>query len=180
MGKSLFVIIMNRAQLTTVILMVCLFSLSAQSGSTLMIVSKSGQKVNYPLSTIRNITYSSGNMNINKTNAVSEVFSITDVRFMNFNLNTAIEKIDLDENQKLQIFPNPAVDFVTLKYPAQSNENIRVDFFNLQAKLFYSKTIASQTGVNNYTLPVVALPSGLYICRIQNGQKTEYVKFVKN
>ena len=172
---------MNRAQSTISFLIVCLFSLTAQSGKTLMIISKSGQKVNYPLSTIQNITYSGGNMNINKTNnAVSDVFSISDVRLMNFSLNTAIEKIHSVENQNLQIFPNPAVNFITLKYFGEVFGNTQIDILNLQGRLFITKIIGSEFGTNNYTLPVTILPPGLYICRVQNNKKTEFVKFIKN
>jgi hypothetical protein len=69
----------------------------------------------------------------------------------------------------LQLFPNPASDFVNLS-GLQVNETIRL--FDLNGRLFISRKAASESE----TVPVSHLPAGLYVVRIGNGQTVKLVK----
>ncbi|GAB4493712.1 MAG: hypothetical protein OHK0019_18210 [Saprospiraceae bacterium] len=74
----------------------------------------------------------------------------------------------------LEVFPNPAADFLTVGLP-EENEAAFAQIFDLQGKIVFEKTISS---VQN-RLDVRSLPTGIYLLRVQQGGKTGSGKFVK-
>jgi len=71
--------------------------------------------------------------------------------------------------QDITVFPNPAVDFVTVS-GLQSNETIF--FYNINGKLLITRKAAGVTE----TVPVGNLPSGIYLLKTSNGQTVKWVK----
>lgn len=74
----------------------------------------------------------------------------------------------------MEVFPNPATDFLSVRLP-QENEASFAQIFDLQGKVVFEKTIS---GVQN-GLDVRSLPPGIYLLRVQQGGKIGLGKFVK-
>jgi hypothetical protein len=78
----------------------------------------------------------------------------------------------------LHIFPNPAINNITLHYSASSSEYINLSILDMTGKTISSTTIAKK-GDENYTLPVSALAPGMYFIELSDSVGKLYSKFVK-
>lgn len=74
----------------------------------------------------------------------------------------------------MEVFPNPATDFLNVRLP-QENEASFAQIFDLQGKVVFEKTIS---GVQN-RLDVRSLPTGIYLLQVRQGGKIGLGKFVK-
>lgn len=75
----------------------------------------------------------------------------------------------------MEIFPNPATDFLSVRLPEES-EAAFAQVFDLQGKIGFEKRIS---GAQN-SLDVRSLPSGIYLMRVEQEGKTGLRKFLKN
>jgi hypothetical protein len=79
------------------------------------------------------------------------------------------------KNAKVQVFPNPAKDFIECKIDNLSDRIMFVELYNIEGKLLEKKEMRNATKIN-----VESLKSGVYFvsCTLQSGQKCTG-KFVK-
>ena len=88
------------------------------------------------------------------------------------NISTSVVPMNLDQSL-VQIFPNPAIDFVSLKYSDDlSVNNISIVDMTGKKVRFFSK--------NEKTLNLIGLESGLYILRINTDQGILLKKMIKS
>lgn len=71
----------------------------------------------------------------------------------------------------LSIYPNPAADEVNVKINATSNNDVRVQLFDLQGRLVKEARYAAVSGAFSNTLDVRGLSSGIYLIKIKQGIK---------
>lgn len=158
------------------ILLICFCTLMVelQAESAINIKEKSGNQTQYSLQEIKKITFSSGNIVINKLTGVTESFSLSDIRHLNF-----MENLSIDESlvilTKTSLFPNPAGCVVNLRFPIPTSGDIQI--ISLDGRILYYQSIQDKSP--EIQINVSNMKSGLYICRINNGIETESVKFNK-
>ena len=81
--------------------------------------------------------------------------------------------LDMAEQAELQLFPNPAVDFVTVSCNgATLSSNAKVQIVNALGAVVKEATIASEQSL----VSVKGMPAGIYACRIVDGSNTVAVK----
>ena len=93
---------------------------------------------------------------------------------MSINLNVAfnmypVEVESLDFSSQINIFPNPANDFVTISN--QSNEQIAAEFYDLNGCM-QMKTEFEKKG--QFLINISTLPSGIYFMKIINVINSEF------
>ena len=75
---------------------------------------------------------------------------------------------DPDAFPTLDIFPNPASDFVELKFGSGLSEVTRLEWLSLDGQLLGRTSL--EQGSTNYQLSTAAFPSGVYLLRLVQGE----------
>jgi len=93
--------------------------------------------------------------------------------FNEIGLTTSTDSYSKKMND-IELFPNPANDFIILKMPGEIH-NSTVDILNIQGKIIKSLTVTK----NQNKLNINQFPSGIYLVRIQSNENQILKKFVK-
>lgn len=164
------------------ILLILGFSLTCMQGQNALIVNrKSGANASFVLTDIAKLTFAAGNMTVNKKTGNAGTYALTDIRYLNFSDDfTGTGELATDRAGKPAVYPNPATDELHIRYtPATATRCVRIEIIDLQGKTVYSRSVTVQVGAGLLTVPVHALPRGLYLCRVQQGNNMESTKFIK-
>lgn len=173
---------MNRKKIFIIVLISCGLCFQTNGQKELNIKSKSGTIDSYAISTIKKMTFSSGNMTISKKDLTANSFVITAVSHMFFGndmLNNAV-KIDNNLNNKLCLYPNPSVDLMSVRFSSKSSDKVLVAVIDLQGRIVLKETFSSQLGINSHVINVSELHHGLYLIQLQHDNVIESTKFIKN
>ncbi|MFN0175913.1 MAG: T9SS type A sorting domain-containing protein [Saprospiraceae bacterium] len=65
------------------------------------------------------------------------------------------------------IYPNPAVDQITVSIPSQNTEAVTIELLDTKGKIVMRQDQNLQSGANQFDLSIQALPSGIYLARIE-------------
>jgi hypothetical protein len=93
-------------------------------------------------------------------------------------LDVIITKTEQYINNTIQIFPNPAKDYFTLRYTDAMSETMRMSIFSVDCILIKSYEITNKSVSRECRIDVRHLPSGLYFIRIDTGHKTITKKLI--
>jgi endoglucanase len=149
--------------------------------SALYLIERSGAQTPIPLDNIRKLTFTSKNMTVNKTDGNSTNYKLGDLQYLSFiDHSSIVSQMMNGDNNYLTVYPNPAVDQLQIRFASTTSETVQLKFLNMQGVIFYHQTTISQTGTNQIMISVSQLPVGLYICQMQNGNKTESIRFLKH
>lgn len=78
------------------------------------------------------------------------------------------------------IFPNPAVNEVTINYKTDKIEKSVVDVFDVSGRIVLNKQFDYiPVGSHNYNIDISSIEKGVYLCRIKVGDNTETKKIIK-
>lgn len=74
--------------------------------------------------------------------------------------------IDLGSGVGVELFPNPASDFASLKIETESNLDLRFDLVDISGRLISTQRQQLPASITNHTIDLSQLPSGTYFVRI--------------
>lgn len=80
------------------------------------------------------------------------------------------EKKEAEKKLNLQLYPNPANRFSTVKFTLTSPAKVKIALYDTQGKLIKWVPVASQLATGTHVIPIYgieALPSGVYYCRFE-------------
>jgi hypothetical protein len=81
--------------------------------------------------------------------------------------------------EKFEIFPNPVRNQFTIKGFSNLADNIRIELFNLPGNRVSAEMVEKFISNDEITVHIPNLAPGLYLIRIQDGDKTLVRRFVK-
>ena len=70
-------------------------------------------------------------------------------------------------NNTMKVYPNPATDFINLEFDGIDASNFNVLVMDMSGKVVY-KLDGVQTAINQYTLPLNGIESGMYIVQLSD------------
>ena len=70
-------------------------------------------------------------------------------------------------NKPLKVYPNPATDFINLEFDGIDPSNFNVLVMDMSGKVVY-KLDGVETAINQYTLPLNGIESGMYIVQLSD------------
>jgi hypothetical protein len=143
---------------------------------------KSGTQTAISLSTIKKLTFPSGNLMLTKTDGSTSSFALTGLRSFNF-ASSGTTDVKVTTSQLIRsfaLYPNPVVNDIQINYESSSAGQLQLEIIDLQGRLQIKELINIQTGTNSKTISVANLQKGIYVCRMINANKSESVKFLKN
>lgn len=89
-----------------------------------------------------------------------------------------VESIQFGENEFWSIYPNPAIDQLTINLPETENQNIAISIYDLQGKLHKQFYFTGE--FNQLELPLADLEQGQYFLKtIANNQVSTHLFFKK-
>jgi hypothetical protein len=90
-----------------------------------------------------------------------------------------VKKDDQDEDpDALLIYPNPAIDKITVEYADDLIDMIRLEIISASGRKVYTEHLASDQQINE-TINISELPAGLYFVRIVKTNRIITGKFIK-
>lgn len=86
---------------------------------------------------------------------------------------------DLDNNAWMEVFPNPATDWLNITYNISNDNKADVQIINMLGQVVYTDGLRFASGTTNQTsVPVMGLPAGYYTIRITGGNFSSSRPFV--
>lgn len=147
---------------------------TAMAQPVLHVKEKTGFVTSFDLKNVKSLTFSAGNLMVNKKEAGSDIFALSGIQNLNFSQGTGINT--LHTNQSLfTIFPNPVKDVLCIGLMNNDNENHQVEIRSIDGKLIISAIFNSTEN----RISVSHLTRGIYFCRVQNETAWNTLKFIK-
>lgn len=151
---------------------ICLLEVSSQSN---MNVNQTSGINSFSLKDIRKLTFIDGKLNLTKASNETETFYISNIGMIDFDDKTIITSDNLvQKDYKTILYPSLVIDYFSIKNESIKNQTLTISIFDLHGK--------KQLEINGNTtdrINISQLHSGVYICRITYGNKTENLKFIK-
>ncbi len=91
------------------------------------------------------------------------------------------EEIDLEvvfENAGFGLFPNPAMDQVTVEVPLEADGKVSVSILDMSGKTTLAQQKMLTKGENQFTFDISNLPNGVYFVQVRNGEIANTRKLV--
>lgn len=154
---------------------------NTQAQSTMYVLENNGTQTPYPLSSIKNLTFPAGNLQVSKNDGSIAAYTLSNIRYLNFNsLTTNVSQTDNQEINDITLYPNPATDQFQISYNSLQANTVYLQIIDMQGRILRQQTIISQRGINQVEVSLSQLPMGVYICRLQNGNTIKNIKLLKN
>ena len=140
----------------------------AEAQNSLIVKLNNNSQSGYLLSNIDRITFLSGNLVLKNKDAVTSSIVLSDIDKMSFGVYSAVPEITANETS-LQVYPNPACNFIQLKNAPEGQIHIVV--FKLDGSILINKNLTDET----QCIDICNLSNGIYLLKVNN--KT--LKFTK-
>jgi len=75
---------------------------------------------------------------------------------------------EINDFNNLNIYPNPAQDWLTLSFVAQNSDNVLVTLSTITGSEVYSQKLNGNSGSYNHALDLSGLTKGVYLLRLQS------------
>lgn len=165
----------KRLKLSAVLLLG--LGLTGLQAQTMYVKQSNGTQTAYALSNVRKMTFSAGNVTVQKTDNTTGVYALSGLKYLSFeNLTTGINEPQMAAGNTLLIYPNPVTDMLTIDLTGTNNGEGHISILNLEGKVM-QKQQTEGTGI--VSLNLSQLPQGIYLCRYTNGTETKTVKIIK-
>jgi hypothetical protein len=91
--------------------------------------------------------------------------------------STGIENVSAEI--QFSIYPNPATDKMTINFATVTNAATKILVYDLSGKelMLFNRMLA--IGDHSMSFDISALPAGIYLCKIVEGEKISAKKFIK-
>lgn len=165
----------KRIKLSAVLLLgLGLTSLQAQ---TMYVKEKVGTQTAYTLSSVRKMTFTGGDVTVQKTDNSTGVYALSGLRYLNFtNLTTSITELPVQlVSGDLIAYPNPITDVLNIDLRGVEGEGT-ISIISFDGKVLQTQ---QTSGASTVTLNLSQLPKGIYLCRFANTTEIKTVKIIK-
>ncbi|HLP13097.1 MAG TPA: T9SS type A sorting domain-containing protein [Flavobacteriales bacterium] len=91
-----------------------------------------------------------------------------------------IENAETNELSDLAIYPNPANEQLNIAFNVIENTNAVVSILDVAGKVIYTTTLNATGGINKHLVNVAGFNNGVYFVRVNAGELSSTIKFIKN
>lgn len=146
-------------------------AISGLKAQTMYVRPTTGTQSAYSIATIKNLTFSNGNIVVNNTNGPNGTFALSSNRYLNFtDLTLATPTYELVKNS-FYVYPNPVTTVLNI-----TNQDPTQIFSHLEIISLEGRVVIAQ---NSTQVAVADLPQGMYFCKITSDNQIQTVKFLK-
>lgn len=167
---------MQYKQLIISVVLLLETGLTALQAQTLYIRENNGTQTVYTLSTVKKMTFASGNVTVLQSDNSTGIYALSELKYLSFqDLTTGIEEPLSRNNINLIIYPNPVNDLLNVDLTT-ANRNGMITILTPEGKVIQKQVTA---GTAIATLDLSHLPHGLYLLRYNNATEIKTVKIIK-
>jgi len=156
-------------------IIITVFFCVSVNAQTMFVRPVTGSQTTYSVAGIQKLTFDNGNMLVTNNTGANGTYALSGLRYLNFvdlTLQTSIPEM---ATNKFYAYPNPASHMLNI---TGSNAMQRVE--NIQILSLEGRLLLQQKLVNDAPqVDISALPQGMYLCKITNGNQQETLKFLK-
>lgn len=150
------------------------------NAQNLYLKQKDGTQSVHKLSDIQNLTFSSDNIFVNRKDGNVENINLVNIQYLSFKEFTSVQDLKAkDKNKPLMLFPNPADNSLFIEHKSKESGTASIEILDIAGRLLFRKDITLQEGRNHLTMDISALNTGLYLCRVIQGNNLSSQVFVK-
>lgn len=132
-----------------------------------------------PLDHVRNISFEDGDRMTISMLDYQDSFFISDVQNLVFTTSPILHRPDVEVNPGLNIYPNPVIDLLTVKYVQADDLPVLVQIYDLNGRLVLLRSATADEASSGLSFPAGQLSPGLYLVRLQAGTQIFSSKFIK-
>ena len=148
-------------------------SINAQ---TMFVRPIAGSQTTYPVADIQKLTFENGNMLVTNNTVASGTFALSGLRYVSFtDFNLGTTNPELATN-KFYAYPNPASHILNIAGSNTLQLFSLIEILSLEGRLLMQQKPANTTATQ---VDISALPQGMYLCKITNGNQQQTLKFLK-
>jgi len=133
-----------------------------------------GTSTSYNVSDVKRIDFSGDTMNLRLNSGQVNSWSVNTIgKYLYSELPVSSgASVEGGNLSTLTLFPNPACDFVKLNYYLDKAEAVSVFIIDLQGKIIKEEVLTSQKGINQSSVNIKNLASGIYQFRLKSSHQT--------
>jgi hypothetical protein len=153
-----------------------LFFCMSASAQTMFVRPIAGSETTYPVADIQKLTFGNGNMLVTNNTGTNGSFALSGLRyvsFTDFNLGTTNPAL---ATSKFYAYPNPASHILNISGSNTMQLVSQIEILSLEGRLLMQQ---KQTNESAPQVDISALPQGMYLCKITNGNQQQTLKFLK-
>ena len=123
---------------------------------------------------IHNYANSQDYMRIHLNDGSTIEIAIDEIQKLTFGITTGLahESKIVAQALQLNIFPNPANNYINIEYQPLVAGMITIDIFNVEGKCVHSNSVLHESqGKFKYLWNTHDVPGGTYICKIRSGNE---------
>lgn len=154
-----------------------IFGLANLQAQTIYVVKADDSQTSYSLSNIQKLSFSDGNINVQKFDNFTDTYALAELRYLNFEdlISGFEDQSDSFSKMQLASYPNPVSDFLNIDLKGLETQGGIISILNLDGKVIQSQKIIESF----VTLDLSGLAQGIYICRYTNENEIKTVKIIK-
>lgn len=85
----------------------------------------------------------------------------------------------LQKEFKMNLYPSPATDFITIQSELDDNQEVKCSIFNSYGKVQFDKNLGDKSGNFSQDLDISKFEQGIYLVRLHSGNKVISKSFIK-
>jgi len=136
---------------------------------SLIIEMKDGTQVDEQISSIRKLSFTINDLLVSLKNGAIDPYGLSTIQKLSFDESTAVVEKLLVKKSKLFLYPNPAIEFLTISGMSTGFGIIAV--YKPDGQLMLSETVSSDQA----TINITGLNPGLYFV-LAKGRTSKFVK----
>jgi hypothetical protein len=146
-------------------------AISGLRAQTMYVRPITGIQSAYSVATIKNLTFSNGNLVVTNLTGANGTFALSGNRYLNFtDLTLATPSHELVKNS-FYVYPNPVTNVLNITNEDPTQTITHLEIISLEGRVLMEQ--------NAPQVASVSLPQGMYFCRITSNNKTQTIKFLK-
>lgn len=144
---------------------------SGMKAQTMYVRPITGAQEAYSVATIKNLTFSNGNLVVTNLTGADGTFALSGNRYLNFtDLTLTTPTQELIKNS-FYVYPNPVTSVLNITNQDPSQAITHLEIISLEGRVVLAQ--------NTPQVAVASLPQGMYFCRITSNNQTQTIKFLK-
>ena len=168
---------MKYKKLKLIALLLLGFGLTGLQAQTMYVKENNGTQTAYTLNNVRKLTFSGGNLIVQKTDNSITGYVLNELRYLNFTDFTIgiVEQTKLMGKSNLLTYPNPVGDVLHIDLRGEEGAGT-LSILSLEGKVIYTQPTSGNSLVS---ISMSHLSQGIYICQYANKNTIKTVKIVK-
>jgi hypothetical protein len=158
-----------------------MLSTAALQAQDLYIKFNSGASVNYGLSTVDRITFSTTDMQVHISGSSMQSYSMGSISYYNYQPTmTGLQTANAASIKQLKLFPNPTSGRVQLDFSLAEASEVQLLVYSLSGQQLLLKNKSASAGVQqlNLDLKAAGIESGIYFLELRSSNERFITKLI--